>query len=1840
MCSRRSPVLPLLLALLAVMAMVPLHSVSAGDPPQAARRILLSPDTDLAGNDFQVLKEVPLAECESACLADPRCMAFTFNQKAQWCFLKDRFVEPRTFVGAVSGRVLGDSESRSRRRAELTFLPADAIQSADQLAAGLSALAATDRLSADGLREEARAALGQGDGERAVALQAAAVQLAPDDPVAWLGLAEAARRATPKDYSLRNQRRSQASAAAINAYLASMDDRMRARSLWMLADTLAERNSWRPAIAAARASLALMEDPANRAEYRKWRERHGFRITKHRVDADSASPRICLDFSETLDLKRHNLADFIRVEPGEGLAVEPEAQQICIDGVSHGADYRIQVRQGLPAASGELIEQTVDLKVRVNDRTPAVRLSGRAYVLPRGVEARIPVVSVNADRLAATLYRVGDRSIAQVLGNGSFLKQVEGYQAEQIADRIGEQVWAGTVEVAGQLNQEVTTAVPVGALVPELETGVYVLTASPERVLAHVGGDCEEGCGQGGATQWFVVSDLGLTALTGNDGLHALVRSLSTAASVAGVTIRLIARNNEILGTVTTDAAGYARLESGMLRGSGGNTPLLLTAESADGDYGLLDLSQGPFDLTDRGVDGRPAPKPMDVYLVADRGVYRPGETVHLIALARDARAAAIGGIPLTLVIDRPDGVERERRVLPDTGLGAHQGDLLLSSVAMRGTWRARVYADPKAEPLADTAFLVEDFIPERLDFEPKAAADSLTERQPTEVNLTARFLYGAPAAGLEIEGETLVGPAEGIAAYPGYRFGLADDEPEQAMEPLPEVVTDDQGRAEVRVALPELPPTSRPLTADVRIRVVDPGGRPVERRLTLPVAVEASRLGIRPLFDGEAQEGGSAGFEVIALDAEGQRRAVQGVAWTLYRVETRFQWYRSDDGTYDYEPMEHTSRVADGTLDLAVERSGRIEAPVEWGAYRLELSADGLLPASVGFEAGWYVAPKAADTPDQLKLSLDRERYRVGETARVHLQPRAANGAAARPAVALVMVLDDQLITMQAVEVSPGGTTLDLPVTADWGAGAYVTAALYRPLDAGAGRMPERAIGLAWAGVDPAGRRLTVQIRTPETPRPRRSLPVTLQVPGLDPGAEAHVTLAAVDVGILNVTGYRPPAPDAWYFGQRRLGIEIRDLYGQLIDPMQGALGVVRSGGDAGGIRMQAPPPSEELMAWFSGVVRLDAEGRASFDVPVPDFNGTVRLMAMAWTADGVGHGVSDVQVRDPLVVNASLARFLSPGDRSRLLLGLTQVEGTGGPTQVSVSAEKGLVSLDAGQAAHALDLAPGRRIDLAIPLQGRAVGDERLLVAIAMADGTTLQKQLALGVRDNSPRMRTSTAYDLAPGAAALMLTPDLLGEMVPGTGALTASVSLAGRLDPAGILRDLDRYPYGCTEQLTSRALPLLYLDEVALAAGLEGDPAVRPRVDEAIVRILGNLARDGSFGLWSPGGGDLWLSAYAADFLTRARERGYEVPGAPFDLVLEGLANQAAYASPGPADAYALYVLARNGKASLGDLRYLADERLADLETPMARAQVGAALALYGDMARAASVLRAAEASIRDPVKGSWRADYGSPVRDAAAVLALAAESGTRALDLRTLANRVGTLKDQRSYLSTQDAAWLLLAAQALNADESVIRLSIDGAEHGGAWYQRLDQQRLSAGPMVVRNLGDRSLDAMVTVTGVPLVPPPAGGNGWRIERAWYDLEGRRVKLDGVPQGTRLLAVVTVRADRKGKARLIVDDPLPAGFEIDNRNLLASGDVGKLPRVSLLDAAAHTEFRSDRFIAALERSESDPETFQLGYILRAVTPGRYAHPAATVEDMYDPARRAWTAAGSASVLGPVQ
>ena len=239
--------------------------------------------------------------------------------------------------------------------------------------------------------------------------------------------------------------------------------------------------------------------------------------------------------------------------------------------------------------------------------------------------------------------------------------------------------------------------------------------------------------------------------------------------------------------------------------------------------------------------------------------------------------------------------------------------------------------------------------------------------------------------------------------------------------------------------------------------------------------------------------------------------------------------------------------RVADGQIDIAADKPARISAPVQWGRYRLEVStADRNGPVtSVDFDAGWY-AEASADTPDLLEIALDKAEYATGESMTVAVTARTAGKVT-------LHVIGDRLVSTVTQDVTAGTARLRVPVGNDWGSGAYVVATLRRPLDARAERMPGRAIGVQWFSINRKARTLALDMPLPTLLRPNSTLRVPVKVAGLAPGEDARIVVAAVDVGILNLTNYKPPAPDDYYLGQRRLTADIRDLYGQLIDGMQG---------------------------------------------------------------------------------------------------------------------------------------------------------------------------------------------------------------------------------------------------------------------------------------------------------------------------------------------------------------------------------------------------------------------------------------------------------------------------------------------------------------------------------------------------------------------------------------------------------------------------------------------------------------------------------------------------------------
>ncbi len=224
----------------------------------------------------------------------------------------------------------------------------------------------------------------------------------------------------------------------------------------------------------------------------------------------------------------------------------------------------------------------------------------------------------------------------------------------------------------------------------------------------------------------------------------------------------------------TSDADGFATFPPGLSRGTGGRAPALVSVEtSGNGDYAFLDLTKPAFDLSDRGVEGRAAPGPVDVFAWLDRGVFRPGETVHVGAMARDRGAMAVDGLPLTFIYERPDGVEHSRVQVSEVGAGGRAHALELPVSAQQGSWSVAIYADPKSDALARLSFLVEDYQPERVDFTPQTEAKVFDLEAPPTVSLQASFLYGAPASGQRVEGEVVVSPTRQFPVLMATRSAL-----------------------------------------------------------------------------------------------------------------------------------------------------------------------------------------------------------------------------------------------------------------------------------------------------------------------------------------------------------------------------------------------------------------------------------------------------------------------------------------------------------------------------------------------------------------------------------------------------------------------------------------------------------------------------------------------------------------------------------------------------------------------------------------------------------------------------------------------------------------------------------------------------------------------------------------------------------------------------------------------------------------------------------------------------------------------------------------------------------
>ncbi len=393
----------------------------------------------------------------------------------------------------------------------------------------------------------------------------------------------------------------------------------------------------------------------------------------------------------------------------------------------------------------------------------------------------------------------------------------------------------------------------------------------------------------------------------------------------------------------------------------------------------------------------------------------------------------------------------------------------------------------------------------------------------------------------------------------------------------------------------------------------------------------------------------------------------------------------------------------------------------------------------------------------------------------------------------------------------------------------------------------------------------------------------------------------------------------------------------------------------------------------------------------------------------------------------------------------------------------------------------------------------------------------------------------------------------------------------------------------------------------------------------------------------------------------------------DRLKNAVNNTRDFKKGGETLAYALYVLARAGRGVLGDLRYYADTKIDAFSTPIARAQLAAGLAMLGDKERTALTFNSALFALAQPAEQvplAWRADYGTELRDAAAVLALMGDGGATTPQLQKAFNIVTALRAQQKEATTQESLWLLLAARTLDAQNKDVALEVNGAPVKGAFQgvltgsdfsassipvinvsailpnaasQRfetvLSKEQFAKEGLTVRNVGHDAVPSSVLVTGDGVEPEPSAESGFKIERKTYAPDGREIPFDKLRQNDRVVVVLKVTEVEPKLAQIVVEDRLPAGFDIENPALLKDSDLKAFSWLPSSYSPVFTAFRDDRFVAAYTLENASRKVsaqMTMAYVMRAVTPGVYTHAGARVEDMYRPGRFARTSGAKVEIV----
>lgn len=1590
-----------------------------------------------------------------------------------------------------------------------------------------------------------------------------------------------------------------------------------------------------------------------------------FTLTDVKINAGE-SKSIEIFFSDLIDAAGE-LDGMVTTSPSHPLTVSAEANKLLvIPGDNVVGVIEITVDGSLRNTRGERLGEPVKRSINFTPVEPGIRSAGRGVIMPSSGNLIFPFLAANLSAVDLTIIKIFENNLPYFLqennmGNDSYYNNVR---------QFGRPVYRGRVDLTGSAgfdpNKYNLFTIDLANYI-EPEQGILYrveLGMRPSYSLYPCSGErkpskyeemleladldrrwegsedyyslSEDGLFYDYAYDWrenqnpcsdayytpdkklvsnILASDLGIMAKSGQDNnLRIFIRDLRTAEPVDAASVEVYDFQNQLMGTVTTDKNGVAALPCP-------RKPFLVIARK-DKNRNYLSLLDGnALSMSSFDVSGEAPQDGIRAFLFTERDVRRPGDSIYVGVIVRDLGKGLPAGHPVHYELYNSKGqrIDDQVTVLNDKGFLAFTS--VTSEDAETGNYRAQVRIGAAT---FTRVIKVETVKPNRLkiklDFpDAIAGGDSKTIRGGMKVT----WLNGTVARDMKSTVELLLKPVKTtFSKYGQYNF----DDPASQFWSESQTIFDgsinSSGEATVSFTPDNELQAPGMLNAIFTTRVFEKGGDASINQTVLPYAPYPAFVGMnipalgatgRILFTDRPNE-----IRLVTLDKNGKPVRSE-VEVNVYKLDYRWWWESDDEYLGSYISRGRSSNIFSETISTA-GGEGQCSFSIgkeQWGRYLVRATlpsghSTGMI-VLVDWPWDYGMKPGGNDGASLLQLNTDRDKYNVGDNISLTF-PAPENGRA-------IITIENStgLLDITEVKTQAGNTEVNIKATPAMAPNAYLYVTMLQPHSQTVNDAPVRLYGVIPVMVEDPATRLEPVISMPDKIRSQQEVEIRVEEKNRQ---EMTYTLAVVDEGLLDLTGFRTPDPWKWFFVKHALGVKTWDLYDIVFGAFGGKLGraFAIGGSEAAVDQSKNRARRFEPVVRFIGPFTLTPGKTGTHKIRLPQYTGSVRVMVTAaGKGNTFGSSEKSVIVSDPLMILATAPRVLSPGDK--VALPVTVFAQEKGITDVNVSATANEMITFTQASGDVRFSEPGDK-DLELLFATADSPGTAAISVTAEGGGEKASYCLNVPVRSPNPPDRRAETKTIAPGQK---YDKSFAPFGLRGTSAVSVEIFTLPSVNLGRRLKYLTSFPHGCTEQITSAAFPQVYLPDL-LGSGLQDPAVIRNNVQEALRAVASRQIASGALTLW-PGGGypDDWVTSYAGHFAIEAQKAGYTLPAGFLNKWTSYQRSQATswryqpqYRYTASDQAYRLFTMALAGSPDKGAMNRMRE--ITDLPS-LAKWFLAAAYATTGRTEVAQTLIDVRNLKTESDYAYYY---YGSTLRDQAVILYTLTQAGIQGEALELLKEVASSLGSSAWY-STQTTAWGLFAymnyAKKMKSDAGKpmkATVEFNGnreklSADGGAIMKSFTPD--ASNKLTVENESDNPLFVTFTEEGVPPVADmTVKENNLSMKVAWLDMEQKPVDVSSLAQGKSFLMTVDItNTTFRQVGNLALTQMVPSGWEIQNTRLFEAG-------LQLKEGAFdYRDFRDDRVYTYFSLKPGETKKFFI--ILTASYRGSYSMPAVVCEALYD-------------------